>query len=62
MTLLDDFEAAHKLEGIHVVRGLLVHAPPDLLKRTGVADLCFSVSLCVHGLLLWRQRGIDVLT
>lgn len=39
MTMLDDYQAAYKLRGIHLVSQLLVHTPPDLLRRTGVNDL-----------------------
>ncbi|KAI0069244.1 hypothetical protein BV25DRAFT_1926578 [Artomyces pyxidatus] len=42
MTLLDDFEVRYKLEGIQVVAAMLERAPPDLLRRTGVADLVFA--------------------
>ncbi|TFY74523.1 hypothetical protein EWM64_g9489 [Hericium alpestre] len=42
MTLLDDFEAKYKLQGVRVANALLSNAPPDLLRRTGIADLLFS--------------------
>ena len=44
MVLLDDYEVKYKIEGIHVVEALLENAPPDLLKRTGISELLFSVS------------------
>lgn len=44
MILLDDYEVIYKIEGIHMVEALLENAPPDLLKRTGISDLLFSVS------------------
>ncbi|ETW84442.1 hypothetical protein HETIRDRAFT_408514, partial [Heterobasidion irregulare TC 32-1] len=43
MILLDDYEVKYKIEGIHIVEALLGNAPPDLLKRTGISDLLFSV-------------------
>jgi hypothetical protein len=43
MTLLDDYEVPHKLSGTRAARALIAAAPPDLLRRTGVADLLFAV-------------------
>lgn len=43
MTLLDDYEAACKLRGIAIISGMLKNVPPDLLRRTGVDELIFSV-------------------
>jgi hypothetical protein len=45
MTLLDDYESYHKLNGIKIVTELLDHAPPQLLKRTGVDGLLITVSI-----------------
>ncbi|KAF8963411.1 hypothetical protein BDZ97DRAFT_1919843 [Flammula alnicola] len=39
MTLLDDYEARFKLQGVLVVQEMLRHVPRDLLKRTGVSGL-----------------------
>jgi hypothetical protein len=44
MTLLDDYDAGYKLQGIQVVAEMLKHVPAELLKRTGVDGLLFSVS------------------
>ena len=43
MTLLDDFEAKHKLQGVFVVQEMLQRVPKDLLKRTGVDGLLRQV-------------------
>jgi len=43
MTLLDDFEAKHKLQGVFVVQEMLQRVPSDLLKRTGVDGLLRQV-------------------
>jgi len=43
MTFLDDFEASYKLRGVRLVSDLLARVPPDLLKRTGVDGLLFTV-------------------
>lgn len=43
MTLLDDYEAPYKLHGIAVISQMLKTVPPDLLRRTGVGELIFSV-------------------
>jgi hypothetical protein len=45
MTLLDDYEAPYKIHGIKVVSELLQRAPIDLLKRTGIDGLLFTVRL-----------------
>ncbi|KAF8529111.1 hypothetical protein BU17DRAFT_80296 [Hysterangium stoloniferum] len=42
MTLLDDYESYYKLDGVKVVCELLNHAPPELLKRTGVDGLLMT--------------------
>jgi hypothetical protein len=42
MTLLDDYDAGYKLQGIQVVAEMLKHVPVELLKRTGVDELLFS--------------------
>ncbi|KAF9485494.1 hypothetical protein BDN70DRAFT_927435 [Pholiota conissans] len=39
MTLLDDYEAKYKLQGLFVVEEMLIHVPGGLLKRTGIAGL-----------------------
>jgi len=43
MTLLDDYQAPYKLQGIGIVSDLLQRVPADLLRRTGVDELLFSV-------------------
>jgi hypothetical protein len=43
MTLLDDYEAPYKLRGIRIVAEMLQRVPNDLLKRTGVDVLLFTV-------------------
>jgi hypothetical protein len=43
MTFLDDFEASYKLQGVRLVSDLLSRVPPELLKRTGVDGLLFTV-------------------
>lgn len=43
MTFLDDFEAFYKLQGVRLVSDLLFRVPPELLKRTGVDGLLFTV-------------------
>lgn len=43
MTLLDDYEASYKLRGIKLVSEMLARAPNDLLRRTGVDQLLFTV-------------------
>jgi hypothetical protein len=45
MTLLDDYEAPYKLRGIKIVSEMLERVPKDLLKRTGVDELLFTVCL-----------------
>lgn len=43
MTLLDDYEAAYKLQGVALVHEMLQGIPPELLRRTGVDSLLHSV-------------------
>jgi len=43
MTLLDDYQAEHKLEGVRVVSFMLHTIPQKTLLRTGVHELIFSV-------------------
>lgn len=42
MTLLDDYEAPHKLRGLRVLAAFLARVPPALLRRTGLDALLFS--------------------
>ncbi|KAJ3571675.1 hypothetical protein NP233_g3604 [Leucocoprinus birnbaumii] len=42
MTLLDDFQAKHKLEGVRVVSFMLPTIPKQILRRTGVDELIFT--------------------
>ena len=51
MTLLDDYEASYKLRGIAIISQMLKAVPPDLLRRTGVDELIFSVCLLLDILL-----------
>lgn len=43
MTLLDDYQAKHKLEGVHIVSIMLAGIPKETLRRTGVHELIFTV-------------------
>jgi len=43
MTLLDDYQAEHKLEGVRIVSLMLHTIPQRTLLRTGVYELIFSV-------------------
>jgi len=43
MTLLDDYQAEHKLEGVRIVSLMLHTIPQRTLLRTGVHELIFSV-------------------
>ena len=43
MTLLDDYEAKHKLQGVYIVQEMLRNVPKDVLKRTGIAGLVQQV-------------------
>ena len=45
MTLLDDYEVPYKLRGVSLIAQMLETVPPDLLRRTGVDELIFSVCL-----------------
>lgn len=44
MTMLDDYEASRKVQGIKIVSEMLGKVPKDLLRRTGVDGLIFTVS------------------
>jgi Tti2 family len=43
MTLLDDYEARYKLQGVEIVSEMLRCVPKNLLKRTGVDNLIRTV-------------------
>lgn len=43
MTLLDDFEARYKVQGVIIVREMLPRLPKGLIKRTGVDGLIQQV-------------------
>lgn len=43
MTLLDDYEVPYKLRGTSIISRMLKSVPPDLLRRTGIDELIFSV-------------------
>ncbi|OCH95884.1 hypothetical protein OBBRIDRAFT_787731 [Obba rivulosa] len=42
MTMLDDFEAVYKLQGVCIASDMLKAVPADLLRRTGVDGLLFN--------------------
>lgn len=44
MTLLDDYQAVYRLQGISVISDVLDNVPKVLLKRTGIEDLFMAVS------------------
>lgn len=44
MTLLDDYEIRYKVEGMKIVDAMIKNVPSDLLRRTGVTELLFTVS------------------
>lgn len=48
MTLLDDYELKYKLRGVQIVDHLLINVPGELLRRTGISGLFYSVrfTLC----------------
>lgn len=43
MTFLDDYQVPYKLLGVRLVSDMLNRVPPDLLLRTGVDALMFTV-------------------
>lgn len=43
MTFLDDYQVPYKLLGVRLVSDMLTRVPPDLLLRTGVDALMFTV-------------------
>jgi hypothetical protein len=45
MTLLDDYQAYHKLQGVQIVLDLLERVSKDVLKRTGLDGLLLTVSI-----------------
>lgn len=47
MTLLDDYEVRYKIRGAEIVSELLKAVPSELLKRTGVDSLLYTV--CFKG-------------
>lgn len=49
MTLLDDYQAEHKLEGVRVISFMLHTIPQKTLLRTGVNELIFSVRFSFFG-------------
>lgn len=49
MTLLDDYQAEHKLEGVRVISFMLHTIPQKTLLRTGVNELIFSVRFSFLG-------------
>ncbi|KAF9448472.1 hypothetical protein P691DRAFT_792581 [Macrolepiota fuliginosa MF-IS2] len=42
MTLLDDYQAQYKLEGVRIVSLMLRNIPKDILRRTSVDELIFT--------------------
>lgn len=59
MTLLDDYEIAYKLRGVAIVSRMLKTVPPDLLRRTGVDELIFSV--CLFRLVFYSGKSAHAL-
>ncbi len=43
MTLLDDYEVKYKLQGVKVVSEMLKNVPAEILRRTGIDGLLFTV-------------------
>lgn len=43
MTLLDDYDSTYKIYGIQIAAEMLKTVPMELLRRTGVGELMFSV-------------------
>lgn len=43
MTFLDDYQVPFKIRGVNLVSDLLTRVPPELLLRTGVDGLLFTV-------------------
>lgn len=60
MTLLDDYEAAYKLRGIRIVAEMLDRVPKDLLMRTGVDALLFTVRFMPPPLFSSLQLNFEV--
>jgi hypothetical protein len=55
MTVVDDFKAIYRVEGIRIVGEILKKAPGNLLRRTGIDGLFLTVSLnskCTHSTLI----------
>lgn len=52
MTLLDDYEARHKLQGVEIVSEMLQQVPKVFLKRTGVDGLIRTVCAMLFSRLL----------
>lgn len=52
MTLLDDYQAQHKLEGVRIVSFMLHGIPKEILRRTGVDELIFTVAILFFAFLL----------
>jgi hypothetical protein len=50
MTVVDDFKAIYRVEGIRIVREILKKVPGNLLKRTGIDGLFLNVSQNSNGL------------
>lgn len=56
MTILDDFEARWKLEGVRILDVLIEKAPSDLLKRTGLDQLTSKVCIaCMRPVTLYAR-------
>lgn len=43
MTLQDDYEVFYKLQGISITQEMIKRVPKELLRRTGVDELLFTV-------------------
>jgi hypothetical protein len=62
MTLLDDYEAHYKLQGVEIVSKMLRRVPKDLLKRTGVDGLIRTVRAMLFLISLLIQRLLESLS
>ena len=45
MSFLDDYQVSYELLGVRLVSDMLARVPSDLLLRTGVDALMFTVSI-----------------
>ena len=57
MILLDDYDVKYKIHGVFMTQSLLEGAAPELLRRTGVDGLIYSVRLGFPNHSLLRVRA-----